>query len=162
MHAEDDCFAIRQAARYVSQLYDRHLGRVGITTTQFSIMYKLQRGVSMTMRQLADAMVMDRTTLVRAIQPLQRDGFIAMDDRAAPDCKARTLKLTDAGLTKLDHAHDHWHAAQRDFEQQFGAERAASLRRELFAMTHYPVRNQTAPTAPHTHDSEDNAQPQSA
>ncbi|MDF4240344.1 MarR family winged helix-turn-helix transcriptional regulator, partial [Salmonella enterica subsp. enterica serovar Isangi] len=60
---DDDCFAIRQAARYVSQLYDRHLAQVGLTITQFSILGRISRGKSLTMKQLADAMVMERTTL---------------------------------------------------------------------------------------------------
>ena len=73
---DDDCFAIRQAARYVSQLYDRHMAKVGLTITQFSILSRIKRAAPMTMKQLADEMVMERTTLVRAIQPLQRDGLL--------------------------------------------------------------------------------------
>jgi hypothetical protein len=41
MHSDDlrndDCFALRQAARHISKLYERHLSEVGITPTQFSI-----------------------------------------------------------------------------------------------------------------------------
>jgi hypothetical protein len=32
-----NCFAIRQAARYVSQLYERHLSGVGLTGAQFTL-----------------------------------------------------------------------------------------------------------------------------
>ena len=37
----DDCFAVRQAARHISQLYERHLSAVQITPTQFSIVSAL-------------------------------------------------------------------------------------------------------------------------
>ena len=50
---DDDCFAIRQAARHVSQIYDRHLASVGLTITQFSLLSRLQRTGPMTMKQLA-------------------------------------------------------------------------------------------------------------
>ena len=131
---EDDCFAIRQAARYVTQLYDRHLGRVGLKTTQFSIMFHLRRRKWMTMKELADAMVMERTTLVRAIQPLQRDGLV-YTEASRSNRRVLTVMLTTAGEERLMEARDHWHAAQNEFEQRFGTQRAANLRDELFDMT---------------------------
>ena len=78
---DDDCFAIRQAARYVSQIYDRHLENVGLTITQFSLMGRLKRVGPMTMKQLTEAMRMQRTTLVRTIQPLRRNGLGPRCDR---------------------------------------------------------------------------------
>ncbi|HEY1998916.1 MarR family winged helix-turn-helix transcriptional regulator [Paraburkholderia sp.] len=131
---DDDCFAIRQAARYVSQLYDRHLAPVGLTITQFSIMNKLRRAGSMTMRQLADAMVMERTTLVRALQPLQRDGLVS-GRNATSRGRGLSLSLTPDGQARFAAARLCWRAAQGDFERRFGAERAALLRGELFDMT---------------------------
>jgi DNA-binding MarR family transcriptional regulator len=131
---DDDCFAIRQAARYVSQLYDRHLAQVGLTITQFSILNRIRRAAPMTMKRLADEMVMERTTLVRALQPLQRDGLLLS---RIGEAKSRelALSLTEAGEVKLVAARLLWRAAQDEFERRFGAQRAASLRRELFAMT---------------------------
>ncbi|CAG4890116.1 MarR family winged helix-turn-helix transcriptional regulator [Paraburkholderia saeva] len=131
---EDDCFAIRQAARYVSQLYDRHLAKVGLTTTQFSIMGRIRRARRATMKELADQMVMQRTTLVRAIQPLRRDGLVFSETRG-PERRELSIGLTDAGEARLFVARDHWYAAQEEFEKRFGPERAEALRRELFAMT---------------------------
>src|ERR1700754_5002261 len=96
---QDDCFAIRQAARFASQLYDRHLARTGLKITQFSVMWRLAMKPGMTIKELADWMVMERTTLVRAIQPLQRDGLIVSD--ASPrDRRALVFGLTPAGLEK--------------------------------------------------------------
>jgi DNA-binding MarR family transcriptional regulator len=131
---EDDCFAIRQAARYVSQLYDRHLAQVGLTTTQFSIMGRIRRARRATMKQLADEMVMQRTTLVRAIQPLRRDGLV-FSEALEPDRRELSIGLTEAGEARILAARVHWYAAQEEFEKRFGAERAEALRRELFAMT---------------------------
>jgi DNA-binding MarR family transcriptional regulator len=131
---EDDCFAIRQAARYVSHIYDKHLARVGLTTTQFSILTRLKRHGPLMASQLAEAMVMERTTMVRAIQPLQRDGLLASTPSEA-DRRALSIRLTELGAQRLASAVAPWQAAQKEFEERFGKQRAASLRQELFALT---------------------------
>ncbi|MFM0642898.1 MarR family winged helix-turn-helix transcriptional regulator [Paraburkholderia bryophila] len=135
---DDDCFAIRQAARYVSQLYDRHLANVGLTITQFSLMGRLKRVGPMSMKQLAEAMRMQRTTLVRTIQPLRRNGLISSDVLGA-DVRALSIALTPAGEERLKAGREHWYAAQAEFEHRFGEERAAALRGELFAITQDPL-----------------------
>lgn len=130
----DDCFALRQAARHISQLYERHLSAAGITPTQFSILSALSFVPDMTMAELADAMVMERTTLVRVLQPLLRSDWV----RSAPGepCTRRLrLTLADAGRTKLTDALVHWKTAQTEFEDRFGKRQAARLRRELFRLT---------------------------
>jgi DNA-binding MarR family transcriptional regulator len=135
---DDDCFAIRQAARYVSQLYDRHLGNVGLTITQFSLMGRLKRTGPMTMRQMAEAMRMQRTTLVRTIQPLRRNGLIS-SETLGTDVRALSIGLTAAGEERLQAGRKHWYAAQGEFEDRFGEQRAAALRSELFAITSDPI-----------------------
>ena len=55
------CFAVRSAARHVTQLYDQLLAPVGLRVTQFSILAKLKRRGPLTINALADDMVMDRT-----------------------------------------------------------------------------------------------------
>jgi DNA-binding MarR family transcriptional regulator len=135
---DDDCFAIRQAARYVSQIYDRHLENVGLTITQFSLMGRLKRVGPMTMKQLAEAMRMQRTTLVRTIQPLRRNGLVSSETLGA-DVRALSIALTAVGEERLQAGRKHWYAAQAEFEDRFGEQRAAALRTELFAITKDPV-----------------------
>ncbi|MBN3845390.1 MULTISPECIES: MarR family winged helix-turn-helix transcriptional regulator [Burkholderiaceae] len=131
---DDDCFAIRQAARHVSQIYDRHLSNVGLTITQFSLLGRLRRTGPMTMKQIAEAMHMQRTTLVRTIQPLRRDGLVSSATRGA-DARTLLISLTATGAERLSAGRAHWHAAQAEFEHRFGEQRAAALRTELFAIT---------------------------
>ncbi|MFM0338947.1 MarR family winged helix-turn-helix transcriptional regulator [Paraburkholderia fungorum] len=131
---DDDCFAIRQAARYVSQLYDRHLAQVGLTITQFSLMGRLKRVGPMTMKQLAEVMRMQRTTLVRTIQPLRRNGLVS-SEALGVDVRTLSIALTAAGEERLSAGRAHWYAAQAEFEHRFGEQRAAALRVELFAIT---------------------------
>jgi DNA-binding MarR family transcriptional regulator len=122
-----NCFAVRAAARHVTQFYDQFLGPIGLRTTQFSILARLDRKGPMTINVLADDMVMDRTTLGRNILPLERDGLIRIEP-VAFDRRAKELDLTKAGEKRLQAARKRWYAAQTQFDSVFGAKRAADLR----------------------------------
>jgi len=131
---ECTCLAVRQAARHITQLYDQHLAAVGLRTTQYSILVKLRRLGPMTINSLADAMVMDRTTLGRNILPLERDGLISIAP-GAKDRRSKEIRLTDAGLERLRAGYDGWKKAQKQFAAAFGNERAAGLRALLREVT---------------------------
>jgi DNA-binding MarR family transcriptional regulator len=129
---ECNCFAVRAAARHVSQSYDQFLAPTGLRTTQFSILARLKRKGPLTINALAEDMVMDRTTLGRNILPLQRDGLITIK-QAASDRRAKELHLTKAGEKRLQAALEAWSHAQARFEDAFGVERAVDLRTLLRA-----------------------------
>ena len=128
-----NCFAVRSAARHVTQLYDQFLVPSGLRATQFSILAKLDRLGPMTINAMAEAMVADRTTLGRNIKPLQRDGLISIE-ASASDGRAKELHLTKTGTKRLDEARKAWAQAQMRFEQTFGTKRAANLRDMLRAV----------------------------
>ena len=71
-------------------------------------------------------MVMDRTTLGRAIRPLQRDRLLTI--AAGEDGRTRSLRLTTTGEARLKAATVKWLEAQKKFEMTFGAWDAAELR----------------------------------
>jgi DNA-binding MarR family transcriptional regulator len=129
-----NCFALRQAARFVTQLYEGHLERIGITSVQFSILRMLLRQPNVTMTDLAESLVTSRTTLVRALKPLQRDGFV-LTEAATHQARTRTFKLTQSGEGVLERALDAWGAAQKEFEATFGQTRSDTLRNELQDLT---------------------------
>jgi DNA-binding MarR family transcriptional regulator len=124
---ECNCLALRQAARHVSQFYDQHLAPTGLRTTQFSILAKLKRLGPMTINALARELVMDRTTLGRTMLPLERDRLIAIKDGTL-DRRSKELAVTRTGTERLQRAAKLWVEAQREFEETFGARRAADLR----------------------------------
>ncbi|GAB2890760.1 MarR family transcriptional regulator [Paralcaligenes sp. KSB-10] len=129
-----NCFALRQATRYITQIYERHLGQVGLTAAQFTILARLARTPGLTAMDLADAMVMERTTLVRALKPLQRDGLV-VSEISKRDGRAHVFSLSKSGERVFDLAAVAWSNAQGEFESRVGPERARSLRAELFYMT---------------------------
>ena len=128
-----NCHALRAAARHITQAYDQFLAPAGLRTTQFSILAKLKRKGPLTINQLAEDMVMDRTTLGRNILPLERDGLIKIQP-SATDGRAKELHLTKAGEQRLQAGRKGWAAAQARFEDAYGAKRAAELRTMLRAV----------------------------
>jgi DNA-binding MarR family transcriptional regulator len=128
-----NCFAVRSAARHVTQLYDQLLAPVGLRVTQFSILANLKRKGPLTINALAENMVMDRTTLGRAIKPLERDGLISIESSPS-DRRAKEVHLTKVGEKCLQGGNEAWAMAQGHFEASFGTERAAELRTLLRAV----------------------------
>ncbi len=130
-----NAFALRQATRYVSQLYEKHLAPVGLTGPQFSLLAQLE-SEGLTMMELARLLVTDRTTLVRTLQPLQRDGLVV----SAPKAKGSrqlVLSLTDEGRQRLKAALPLWREAQDAFEGRVGLTEAENLRRQLLKLTQH-------------------------
>jgi DNA-binding MarR family transcriptional regulator len=126
---ECNCLALRQAARHVSQIYDGHLAAVGLKGTQYSILAKLNRLGPLSINELAKSMVMDRTTLGRAVRPLQRDKLLTIG--AGDDGRTRRLALTAAGQAIVKAAAAQWREAQKKFELAFGVGESAELRTAL-------------------------------
>ncbi len=99
------CAVLRKASRRISHTYDTALAPSGLKTTQFSLLAAISQteDAPLTMKELAEAMVMDRSTLGHNLRPLERDGFVEYpsgEDRRPqpgdrPDRKGRK-KLTEA------------------------------------------------------------------
>lgn len=128
-----NCLAVRQAARYVTQLYNRHLAQSGLRTSQYGILARLKRLGPMTINELAAELVMDRTTLGRNIRPLERDGLITITPGRS-DRRIKELRLSEGGERRFAESREAWLEAQRDFETGFGPQRAAELRGLLRAL----------------------------
>jgi hypothetical protein len=69
------CFNLRWVTRVVTQFFDAEMRRHGIRPTQGSVLLALNAKESWSMAELSDWLGMDRTTLVRNLRPLQRDGL---------------------------------------------------------------------------------------
>ena len=109
---------LRRATRSITRVYDNRLAKVGLTTTQFSILRALEKyGRQVALTDLADELVFERTSLYRALEPLERDGLIAITAGAG---RAKLAALTPKGGRRIAQALPHWTAAQEAFLAQFG------------------------------------------
>src|SRR5580700_9060485 len=102
--ADCNCLVVRQAARCITQFCDRYLAEAGLRTTQYGILVKLKRHAPMSINALAAELVMDRTTLGRNVQPLERDGLIAIEPDPQ-DRRSRVPRLTRTGVNRFERAH---------------------------------------------------------
>jgi DNA-binding MarR family transcriptional regulator len=128
-----NCLAVRQAARYITQFYDRYLAAAGLRTTQYGILSRLKRHGPMSINTLATELVVDRTTLGRNIRPLERDDLIAIESDPS-DRRSKILRLTKAGDARFQRAQKRWAEAQSQFEQAYGGKQASELREKLRAV----------------------------
>ena len=75
------CQQLRKATRVVTQRYDEALRPIGLRSTQLPILVTLAAHGPLFMTDLAESLVLDRTTLIRTLRPLQRRGLIEVSRR---------------------------------------------------------------------------------
>jgi DNA-binding MarR family transcriptional regulator len=129
--------AMRKASRRLTQFYDDALKPCGLRPTQFAILAELNRRSlePPTMRELADALVMDRSALGHNLRPLERDEFIALDE-SEEDRRRRHVGMTPQGKAQFKEAKRLWQTAQRRFNEVFGQSQATDLRATLLAIAY--------------------------
>ena len=123
------CANVRKASRAISQVYDSALQPADIKATQFTVLATLSMNGHLPVSQLADIMVMDRTTLTRNLQPLLKRKLVATapgDDR-----RVRNVHLTPQGKRLLDRAIPLWRKAQTHLVEGLGQERWLNLLSDL-------------------------------
>lgn len=125
------CFSLRKASRAVTQLYDDALRPVGLRATQFSLLALLRLAGTVPMTRLAEEAVMDRTTLARNLEVLQRDGLVRVQPGA--DARVREVEITGAGVARLEEAFPRWQRAQRSIAGSLGARRMERMLADLSA-----------------------------
>jgi MarR family transcriptional regulator for hemolysin len=110
--------AIRRADRVVSQLYNERLAPLGIRVTQFSILRALDSLGTTTASQIRDVLVMDQTTVSRALKPLIRDGYISVGEGVTK--REKSLSLSKEGMKLYKQALGPWNEAQKAFRKKLG------------------------------------------
>jgi DNA-binding MarR family transcriptional regulator len=135
-----NCAALRKASRRLTQLYDAALAPSGLKSTQLAMLSEIERRLDdpPTMRDLAEALVTDQSTIGQNLRPLEREGLVALE-QDAQDRRRRHVKLTRKGRSRIALARPLWQEAQARFEDYFGAERAADLRTVLLSIARDPV-----------------------
>jgi len=124
---------LRSAARAVSRGYDAALAGDDLTTNQFSILRRISRAGELPLSRLAERLVMDRTTLYRALEPMTRAGWVSIE--AAPHGRARIVRLTPDGERRMADGTPAWEAAQTRLIDAFGADRWQALHADLRELT---------------------------
>ncbi|MGP1373756.1 MAG: MarR family winged helix-turn-helix transcriptional regulator [Almyronema sp.] len=127
------CFNLRKATRVITQHFDESLKPSGLLITQFTILVAVALAKSATMNELAQNLVMDRTTLTRNLKPLERQGWLKSEPGS--DRRTRVISLTQAGEAILAIALPLWQQAQKNVEQTLGQAHWQTLLAQLTETT---------------------------
>ena len=128
MQRQSDCVCVnlRRAARAMTALYDEALSASGIKVTQFSLLRSVQRNEPVSVSALSGDLDLDRTTLARNLDPLQRDGLIAL--APGSDRRVTEVRLTSRGRKAVAKALPLWEQAQQEIGRRLAPGRLAQLR----------------------------------
>ena len=126
------CFKVRKAARAITKLYEEVLRPSGLRATQFSMLMVTRVMGPVTVVKLAQVMVMDRTTLTRNLQILEKRGLIMI--KPGEDRREREVNLTAEGMEVLTKAIPLWEEAQERVQKGLGEERLHNLLGDLSDM----------------------------
>jgi len=106
------CTTLRRAARAVTAAYDASLAPSGLRITQYSILRRLARLGPLPVTRLAAEAALDRSTMGRNLNPLERRGLVRIEVGDA-DQRERIAYLTAAGEAAMKAALPHWRKAQQ-------------------------------------------------
>lgn len=108
------CTTLRRATRALTRAYDEAMAPHGLTIQQFAILrhtrdYTRAQNAPIPLSRLAQRLVMDRTSLYRALPALEREGLMVVD---TPSPRNRTATTTAKGEALITQAEPDWAALQ--------------------------------------------------
>src|SRR5215510_4481491 len=127
------CGSVRKAARAITKIYDDALRPAGLRITQLGILGVAIRMEPVTISQLAEATITDRTTLTRNLKLLERKKFIRIQPGA--DQREREIRVTTRGREALSLAYPIWKETQDRVIKELGEDRWDLLREGLGSVT---------------------------
>lgn len=114
------CFNMRKVMRAVTQYYDRYLESSGIRSTQFTLLVALASTSAKTLTEIAENLVMDRTTLTRNLKPLANMELITIVHTS--DKRSKAYTLTEKGKLLVQTCVPLWQEAQNSVIHGIGSE----------------------------------------
>jgi len=125
------CFNLRKASRTVTQHFDAVLQPSGLRSTQFVLLVVAYAEEPVSLPRLAQALVLDRSTLTRNLKPLERDGLLRLERPAGG--RGAVVRISAKGRRVLAATVPLWEKAQTSFVASLGAQRWGRLLEGLTA-----------------------------
>ena len=116
----------------MARVYDDALAANGMTTAQFSLLRHIARGEPLPLSRLAEQLAMDRSSLYRALAPIEVKGWVAV---SAGEGRTKLASLTATGRAAVEGAEADWDAVQERIVGAMGEEKWMELERALQAVT---------------------------
>lgn len=112
------CINLRRLSQKTTDFYDQAFKPLGVSVNQYSLLVSISRLEGCGTGQLARYVKLEKSTLVRTLQPLFREGLIV--DTSADGKRKRRICLTPAGENILKQAFPLWEKAQKDIALELG------------------------------------------
>jgi Transcriptional regulators len=112
------CIYLRRITKKVTDYYDLALKPAGVSVNQYSLLENISRIEGCSTGELAKQVRLEKSTLVRTLQPLLRDGFIT--DKSLGKNRRRNLYLTPSGKEVLKMAFPLWAKVQDEIVEKLG------------------------------------------
>ena len=116
---------LRRASRAVSRFYEAAFAPLRLTATQFSLLVAVNLADPIPLSRLAEVLVLDRTSLYRAVKPLVRRRCLRI--LPGQTRRERTAALTEAGRQLLAEALPIWNSVQGRLVDGLGPQAWAAL-----------------------------------
>ncbi len=115
-----ECLAtrMRRLNRVVSGIYDRAFREIGLTGSQVSILVVLDQAGGARPVEVCQALQMDKSTLCRNIQRMQRRGWVRT--AATGDGRSHRLEISGVGRGLIEKALPLWRGAQAQARELLG------------------------------------------
>ncbi len=105
------CSTLRRATRAVTAMHDAAMAPSGLRVTLFSVLRALARLGPLPVTRLAAEAALDRSTMGRNLDPLERRGLVRIKVGDV-DQRERVAHLTAAGERAIEAALPYWRGAQ--------------------------------------------------
>ncbi|MBP9092635.1 winged helix-turn-helix transcriptional regulator [bacterium] len=136
------CAHIRKASRLVTQYYDAVLAPAGVTSTQLTLLVTTFLSQSHSIKDIAESLGMNRTSLTRTLKPMLEQGLVEQDSGIAGPIGDRRIKrivITDHGKRILRLATPLWEHAQEQLLAKIGETDWQDLIEKLAIVSQVPT-----------------------
>lgn len=122
-------FDVHRFGRLLNAFYNDHMRGSGLTISQYTLLRNIVALSPASITQIAKAMLMERTSVTRLIEPLISSELV--ETVTGEDRRFRYVVATAAGREAVRNSDAAWQAAQKELLNRIGSTRWRALRMAL-------------------------------
>ena len=127
------CIDVRTAAQRLTAIYDQAMASSGVSVNQFSLLHLIYSLEGQTLKGLASASGLDRSTLGRNMRVLEKLGFVTM--HIGDDARVRNVRMTSKGKAAFKLAVPLWREVQSRLANKIGSAQHVQFKETLQTLT---------------------------
>ena len=116
---------INRTARIITRIFDEKTRKHGYLTTQIQTLFRIAYSEPISINDIARKADLDRTTVVRNCQVLEREELILINE--GDDRRYRMVRLTEKGWDTVNGSYAAWREQQSEIERILGKARLGEL-----------------------------------